>query len=265
MSKNIRTRALPDPQGSRPARASLWLALAAASLFLASHRAEAAGEYGRVISSTAVQAQVPVPQQQCYDSQQVVEQPRSGGGALVGAVIGGVLGNAIGAGAGRAAATGLGVVAGAALGDQAEANANPPSTRTVRSCQTVSRMETRVIGYDVVYEYQGQRYSARLAQPPGERIALAVNVAPSGALAADAAAYAQQAPATAPEPVYAPAYPASPAYPAPVYAPDYPVYAPVYAPAYGYGHGYGYGYPAAGLVVTPRIIIGGGRYRDRWH
>lgn len=44
----------------------------------------------------------------------------SGGGAVVGAVIGGVIGNRFGGGTGRAAATGLGVVGGAVIGNEVE-------------------------------------------------------------------------------------------------------------------------------------------------
>ena len=44
----------------------------------------------------------------------------SGGGALLGAVIGGVLGNQVGSGTGRAVATGVGVVGGAAVGNNIE-------------------------------------------------------------------------------------------------------------------------------------------------
>lgn len=44
----------------------------------------------------------------------------SGGGAVVGAVIGGVIGNQFGHGSGRAAATGLGVIGGAVIGNEVE-------------------------------------------------------------------------------------------------------------------------------------------------
>lgn len=43
-----------------------------------------------------------------------------GGGALLGAIIGGVIGNTIGHGDGRAAATAVGVIGGAAIGDSVE-------------------------------------------------------------------------------------------------------------------------------------------------
>jgi outer membrane lipoprotein SlyB len=52
--------------------------------------------------------------------------PPSGGGAVAGGLIGGVVGNQIGHGGGRAAATALGIVGGALLGNNVEANNNGP-------------------------------------------------------------------------------------------------------------------------------------------
>jgi len=46
----------------------------------------------------------------------------SGGGAVLGAIIGGVIGNQFGRGSGRAAATAIGAVGGAAIGNEAEEN-----------------------------------------------------------------------------------------------------------------------------------------------
>jgi len=50
----------------------------------------------------------------------------SGGGAVAGGVIGGVVGNQFGHGNGRAAATALGLVGGALLGNAIESNNNAP-------------------------------------------------------------------------------------------------------------------------------------------
>ena len=50
----------------------------------------------------------------------------SGGGAVAGGLIGGVVGNQFGSGGGRAAATALGLVGGALLGNNIEANNNAP-------------------------------------------------------------------------------------------------------------------------------------------
>lgn len=188
-----------------------------------------ATEYGTVISTTAVTAQVAVPQQQCTEQQALVQPRTSGGGALLGALVGGVVGHGIGDGLGRAAATGLGAVAGSVVGDRVEAANTPAQAVPVRSCQTLTSYENRVIGYDVTYEYNGQRYLTRVAQDPGPRIALNVTVAPaSGTVSATPAVV------VAPVPV---------------------------VPAYGYYGPYYDRYYDGGPVVTvaPRVVIGGYR------
>jgi uncharacterized protein YcfJ len=218
--------------------------LAAVSASITSHAM--AAEYGTVVSSTPIAAQIPVPQSQCADEQQIVSQRNTGGGALVGALIGGALGNSMGAGFGRAAATGLGIVAGAAVGDNIEAANSPSVATTVRRCNTVTRYENRVIGYDVTYDYNGRRYVTRTAQPPGERIALNVTVAPADA-----------APLQAPQPVAA-VQPVTTVIetPAPVY---------VYRNAYPYPASYGYVYGGPAVVVAPRAFVGGGYYGPHRH
>ena len=232
-----------------------------------------ATEYGTVISRTPVTAQVPVTQRVCNDEQVYVAPRASGAGALFGALIGGAVGNSVGAGMGRAAATGLGVITGAAIGDRAEAESIPPSTALVQRCGVATRYEDRLVGYDVVYDYAGARHTARLAQDPGEPgtgIALEVNVAPVGA--------------SRPGRVGTPVPPAAPrrgsvdAYPEPVarsdesYAP--PAYAPpTYAPQTYYAPPATYWLPAPavyyGAYAGPMIWIGGGyRYyggHRRWH
>ncbi len=231
-------------RGPRPlARAALLCTLATVA------GSALAAEYGTVVSSTPINVQVPVPQTQCTDRQQLVQPAPSGGGAVLGALIGGAVGNGVGGGFGRAVATGVGVVAGAAIGNQVEANANPPVATTVRQCNTVTAYETRVIGYDVVYDYNGQRYSTRLAQAPGERIALNVAVTAEGA--------------TAPGPGQAPVQTVAPA----------PVAVVQPAPAvYGYPAYYGYdGYHdqyGPSVAVVPQMVIWGywGRGgHGRWH
>ncbi|MFL6694621.1 MAG: glycine zipper 2TM domain-containing protein, partial [Ramlibacter sp.] len=77
-----------------------------------------AQEVGRVISTTPVIQQYAVPRQVCSNQQVAVEQPKTGAGGVMGAIAGGAVGNQIGHGGGRAAATVLGVVGGALLGDR---------------------------------------------------------------------------------------------------------------------------------------------------
>ncbi len=229
---------------------STALAAAAAALLGSAGIARAA-DYANVVSATPVTSSVGVPRQQCAEGQRYVPSQPSGGGALVGAILGGVIGNQFGHGAGRAAATGLGVVAGSAIGNQAEVNNNPGQVVPVRDCRTVSAYENRVVGYDVVYEYHGQRYSTRTATDPGPRLAIDVrpaagtpldNVGPRGGYQAVPPAY--PAP-TYDDPAYDEGPPVSYYRPAPVYyGPRYYVPAPVYygPPVIGIGFTTGYGW-----------------------
>jgi uncharacterized protein YcfJ len=234
--------------------------LVAAAALLGAATAANAAEYARVVSATPITEAITVPRQECVQGQQLVQQPPSGAGAVIGAIAGGLLGNQFGHGFGRAAATGAGAVAGAAIGNGVEASANPPAAVPVQSCRTVQGQENRIVAYDVVYEYHGQRYSTRLPQDPGPR--LAVDVRPAGSEAplervgppatyGTAPTYGAVPPASgygAVPPAYGDAtavvtepaqvvYAARPAY----YAPAPAVYpAPYYyaAPVIGFGIGY---------------------------
>lgn len=139
-----------------------------------------ATEYAQVISSTPVLGEVSVPQRNCWDEQVQVEQPHTPEGAVIGAVAGGLLGSTMGRGSGNVAATAAGVIAGAVAGDSL-ANRNSTSTETVHRCDNRRVTQRKTIGYDVVYEYAGQQYTARMANDPGSEIA--INVTPSGASA----------------------------------------------------------------------------------
>src|SRR5487761_2103950 len=145
-------------------------ALVAAALCGAASTGAWATEYGTVVSSTPIVAAVPVPQRECVDQPVVYQQPTSGVGALLGAIAGAAIGHNVGGGDGRALATGVGLVAGSAIGDRVEGDSLPAVSSTVRQCRTVTRYENRTVGYDVVYDCQGQRRHTRLAQQPGERI-----------------------------------------------------------------------------------------------
>ncbi|MBI5908031.1 MAG: glycine zipper 2TM domain-containing protein, partial [Burkholderiales bacterium] len=69
---------------------------------------------------TPVVQQVSVPRQVCTTQPMITEAPRSGAGAVMGALAGGAMGNAIGDGGGRALATMIGLVGGAMLGNNIE-------------------------------------------------------------------------------------------------------------------------------------------------
>ena len=228
----------------------------------------------RVISSTPVVQQVAVPRQVCNNQQYLTEAPRSGGGALLGALIGGVAGNSIGSGGGRAAATALGLFGGAVVGDRVEGG-GAQQVQNVQQCSTQTYYENRPSYYNVVYEYQDQQYTAQMVSDPGLYVRL--QVSPVGAVnnmspvqpGQPQALQQQQNPmpveqgyvvqssigdAVYGQPVYG-----QPVYGQPVYvqppvvyqnAPAYygrPYYGPSYAPIglslnFGYSRGYGYGH-----------------------
>jgi uncharacterized protein YcfJ len=231
--------------------------IAAASAALLGATAPAgATEYANVVSATPVTGSVAAPRQDCVQGEQVVQPQPSGAGAVIGAIAGGVLGNQFGHGFGRAAATGLGVVAGSAIGNNVEANANPPQAVPVRRCRTVSGYQNRIVGYDVVYEYNGQRYTTRLPSDPGPR--LAIDIRPAGNAPLDRVS--PPASYNAVPPAYAQAAP-SYSEAAPAYYDDAPGY---YAPAPVY---YSSPYYSAPYYVAPAAIgLGIGYWVGRtWH
>ena len=199
-----------------------------------------------VVSATPVIRQVLVSGRSCVDQPVVVQRQPSGAGALLGAVAGAAVGNAVGGGSGRAAATAIGLIGGAALGNQIEAGGpDAGASRVERRCNTQSVYEDRVIGYDVVYDYNGRSFTTRMRNDPGEFVQVQVRATPL-----DDPAPAVEAPLRkrrgqpvplvqglpsdgvtyAAEPVYETYSPYPPAYYGPYYAPS-PYYAPYYAPS----------------------------------
>lgn len=222
-------------------------------------------EMGRVVSTTPVMQQVAVPQQVCGTQAVVTEAPRTGAGAVLGALAGGVVGNAIGHGGGRAAATALGLFGGAVVGDRVEGGGYT-QVQNVQNCVTQNSYENRTVGYNVTYEYAGRQYNTQMASDPGQWVPVQVGAVSDGygtqsgyeQPPAQQPVYGQQAygnqpvyvqpgvvqsgvvvPYGAPPVVYAPAY-------APAYAPGY--YRPGYSAPLGvslnlgYSRGYGGGH-----------------------
>lgn len=195
--------------------------------------AQAQEEQGRVVSSTPIVQQVAVPRDVCSDEQVTYPGRKSGAGAVLGAIAGGAAGNAIGDGSGRAAATAIGLIGGALLGNRIEGS-GPAQTEIVRSCGTQTYYEPRTVAYDVVYEYAGRQYRTQMAQDPGRYVRL--NVSPVDAM-----------------PPPPPAYPTYPTRPQVRYETPAPqvIYGGGYAPGYG---------PGYSSISSEVVIIGGQRY-----
>jgi hypothetical protein len=113
----------------------------------------------------------------CSDEQVVVPGQTSGAGAVMGGIAGGAIGNQIGKGSGRAAATAIGLIGGALLGNSIEGN-RPSHTETVRQCSTQTVYENQTVGYTVTYEYAGRQYTTQMSHDPGPWVRL--QVAPVG-------------------------------------------------------------------------------------
>ena len=128
-----------------------------------------------------------VPTRQCWEEEVVRSSSRhhyrSHTPGLLGAVIGGAIGNALGH---HSTNKKVGTVVGAVLGssiarDMVEANDRPDyRLDTVERCKTVSRyeQEEKLVGYDVVYRYNGEEYKVRMPEDPGATVRVRVNVEP---------------------------------------------------------------------------------------
>ena len=157
---------------------------------------ESAYDYARVIDVEPLTTRVRVstPQRECWDERRVENPPyansplpRSGaGGAVLGAIVGGVIGHQFGHGQGRDAATAAGAVIGSAVGytqaqKRAAAASQPSREYTVQRCETRYRDEwqERTDGYRVTYVYNGRRQVTEMANRPGDRIRVRVDVSPA--------------------------------------------------------------------------------------
>jgi hypothetical protein len=126
---------------------------------------------------------VEVPQENCWQEERPVRQPRSHTGTILGGIVGAAVGNQLGHGDTNKK---VGAVAGALLGSSigrdvsARSNNGGYAYRQVEHCEQSSRRrETSYItGYRVTYRYHGELYNTVLGHDPGDRIKLRVAVTP---------------------------------------------------------------------------------------
>ena len=138
-----------------------------------------------VVDSAPISETINRPTQQCWtETEQVVQstpQSHNGVGALIGGVVGGLLGNTVGRGNGRVAGAAVGAGVGAMTGDTIANQNNGAQTSgavPVQRCRQVDNLQTVITGYMVTYEYDGQRFSARLPNNPGSQLRVNVAVTP---------------------------------------------------------------------------------------
>jgi uncharacterized protein YcfJ len=139
-------------------------------------QASSGPQYAKVVSVTPVRKTTNNPHQVCKDvvvnhTEPPKDQHRIAGTAI-GAVAGGLLGHMVGGGKGKTLATVAGAVGGGYAGNRIEkAHQHGTVTSTTeRECQTVNDSSSKIVAYDVKYEYNGVTRSTRMDHDPGDRV-----------------------------------------------------------------------------------------------
>ena len=134
-------------------------------------------KYAQVVSVDPVRKATPTSKQVCQD--EVVNHtapPKDEHrlvGTAIGAVAGGLLGNQVGGGKGKTLATVAGAVGGGYAGNRIEAKRQQAqvTSSVERRCRTVAGTgESKIVGYDVRYVYNGVTRTVRMDHDPGDRV-----------------------------------------------------------------------------------------------
>jgi len=130
----------------------------------------------KVVSVKDLTRTVSTPRQECHDeavtrTRPVKDEHRLLGTGL-GALVGGVLGHQVGGGSGRTLATVAGAAAGGYAGNkiQQKTQQNDTYTTTEQRCSTVYDKKQVPAGYDVVYEYKGQKHHLHTDEKPADSL-----------------------------------------------------------------------------------------------
>ena len=146
--------------------------------------ADAGVVYARVLSADPIVRHVTVttPREECWDETVYHEKPKGTGAIIAGGILGGIFGHQFGSGHGNDAATVVGAVTGSAIANHVVQTNYEAYPQTVQRCETRTEAheEERIEGYNVTYEYGGQRYMTRTREDPGNEIAVRVSVRPVG-------------------------------------------------------------------------------------
>ena len=130
--------------------------------------------------------QVVTPERNCWQERQY-GSPRDGRGDHgVGLVVGGVVGGAIGHGLGhkkrnKQVGAVVGSILGATLGNAiSHKRRHHRQSEWVEHCEVIERRreESRIVGYDIEYEYAGTVHQTRMSRDPGSTLRLRVEVQP---------------------------------------------------------------------------------------
>lgn len=155
-------------------------------------------DFARVVDAQPVFETIRVPERHrvCRDQlvQRRVAEYRSPGPAIFGAIIGGVIGNQLSHGHrnkhghrhhdNRAAATIAGATIGGVIGREIQYSKYPAryysETAQVCNLETSWRRQEQIVAWDVSWKYKGRIYHSRMAERPGKRIRIRVDLVPIG-------------------------------------------------------------------------------------
>ena len=133
-------------------------------------------KYAKVVSVDPVRSTSNNPKQVCRDETVTHTAPPKDqhriAGTAIGAVVGGLLGNQVGGGKGKTLATVAGAVGGGYAGNRIEASRQQGqvTSSVERKCDTVNNSSSKIVGYDVRYEYNGVTRTVRMDHDPGDRV-----------------------------------------------------------------------------------------------
>lgn len=158
---------------------------ASAALLCSAVPAHAFEAVATVVAAVPINETVNTPTQNCwteYPPQAQAAPPQHDYlGAIVGGLAGGLLGSRFGEGNGRVVGAAAGAGVGAIVGDRLDnrdSGSAGAAPAPMQRCQQVDHFETRTTGYQVTYEYDGQRFLTRLPYNPGSQLRVNVSVTP---------------------------------------------------------------------------------------
>ena len=143
-------------------------------------------DYATVLQSKPVYRIIEVTKEerQCRNEEVVYQQhrKRSSNGTLIGGILGAAVGHALGHNSKhRSGATVAGAFVGASIGNNTNNNYRVSEKRVVENhCRLVPTTweEERIIGYNVVYRYNGRTFETRLPFEPADSLKIRVVMTP---------------------------------------------------------------------------------------
>ena len=153
-------------------------------------QAQTSFETAQVLESRPVYqiVEISVPQEQCWEEEIAIDRYSdrypSRTPVLLSTVIGSAIGNALGHGrSNKQVGAVVGAVLGHSIGRDIMQRRTQPTSRqyeTVQRCETVYQQtqEERLVGYQVTYLFNGEKFSVRTKSDPGAEIRLRVTVQP---------------------------------------------------------------------------------------